>query len=197
VIPVRGLTRLDSFDAVLLPGTKNAGASLRFLRDSSLADELVRVSRKGKPVVGICGGMQLLGHGIHDPSHLEGGDVECLGLLDATTTLETDKTTCQRRVGWVHGGIVEGYEIHHGRTRTGPLARPHLEEELGWEQGSVCGVYLHGLFENTEYRAQFLRSLGWEGEAEEWRKRLDLEIERVATLVMTSGWSSKLETGRY
>lgn len=192
VVPVRGPTRLDSFDAILLPGSKNTGASLRFLRESGLAEELIRATRKGKPVVGICGGMQLLGHGIHDPGCLEGGDVECLGLLDVTTTLEIDKTTCQRKVGWVHGGIVEGYEIHHGRTRAGQLARPLLEEELGWEQGNVFGVYLHGLFENTEYRLRFLRSLGWEGQTEEWRERLDAEIERVAGLIVTSGWSSKL-----
>jgi len=195
VSPVRGLRQLDCFDAVLLPGSKNTGASLRFLKDSGLADELVRVARNGTPMVGICGGLQLLGHRIHDPNHLEGGDFECLGLLDVATTLGIGKTTRQRKIRWVHGGTVEGYEIHHGRTRPGPLARPHLEEELGWEQNNVRGVYLHGLFEDTEYRRHFLQSLGWQGRTEDWRKRMDSEIERVAALVVKSGWSSKLDPG--
>jgi adenosylcobyric acid synthase len=137
--------------------------------------------------------MQLLGHSIYDPDHLEGGDMKCLGLLDITTTLEPAKTTRQRKVRWIGGEMVEGYEIHHGRTLTGPCVRPHLEDELGWEQDNVRGVYLHGLFENTGYRRIFLQSLGWHGKTEDWRTRLDLEIERIAGLVVSSGWHSKLQ----
>jgi len=192
VVPLRGFARLDSFDAILLPGSRNTGASLEFLRESGLEQELLRAGRNGTPIIGICGGMQLLGNSIHDPNRLEGGDAECMGLLDITTTLEIDKTTRQRRVRWVHGELVEGYEIHHGRTVAGPRSRPLLEDELGWEQNNVCGVYLHGLFENTRYRAHFLESLGWHGRAEDWRTRLDLELERVAALVVSSGWYSKL-----
>ena len=195
VVPIVGFARLDSFDAILLPGSKNVGASLHFLRESGLERELMRAGRNGTTIMGICGGMQLLGHSIRDPNQLEGGDMECLGLLDVTTTLDIDKTTRQRKVRWLHGEMVEGYEIHHGRTLTGPCSRPHLGDELGWEQNNARGVYLHGLFENTEYRVHFLQSLGWHGRTEDWRARLDFEMERVATLIVSSGWSLKLDAG--
>jgi adenosylcobyric acid synthase len=197
VVPIRDYERLDAYDAILLPGSKNTAASLRSLRENGLAVEVAHSAESGKPIVGVCGGMQLLGHRIHDPNHLEAGDIEGLGLLDATTTLELDKTTRRRKVLWVHGGTVEGYEIHHGRTRTGPRVQAHLEEGLGWEQGNIRGVYLHGLFENTGYRDSFLRSLGWQGRAEDWPARIDSEIDRVATLIATSGWGQKIDaTGR-
>jgi adenosylcobyric acid synthase len=193
VVPIRDYERLDAYDAILLPGSKNTAASLRSLRENGLAVEVAHSAERGTPIVGVCGGMQLLGHRIHDPNHLEAGDIEGLGLLDVMTTLELDKTTRQRKVLWVHGGTVEGYEIHHGRTRTGPRVQAHLEEGLGWEQGNIRGVYLHGLFENTGYRDSFLRSLGWQGRAEDWRARIDSEIDRVATLIATSGWGQKID----
>jgi adenosylcobyric acid synthase len=195
VVPIRGFAPLDAYDAILLPGSKNTAASLRSLRESGLAAEVARAAERGTPIVGVCGGMQLLGRRIEDPHRLEGGDIEGLGLLDVTTTLEPEKTTLQRRVRGAHGGMVEGYEIHHGRTLTGPRARVHLEEGLGWEQDGVRGVYLHGLFENTEYRDVFLRSLGWKGRTEDWRARIDTEMDAVASLVSTSGWSGMLEAG--
>jgi adenosylcobyric acid synthase len=145
--------------------------------------------------MGICGGMQLLGRAILDPHGLEAGDAECLGLLDIITTLEADKTTRQRAIRVAGGAAVEGYEIHHGRTTAGPRARQYLADDLGWEQGSVRGVYLHGLFENTEYRAAFLRTLGWQGRAEDWRARLDVELDRVGALVETTGWARALRRG--
>lgn len=73
--------------------------------------------------------------------------------------------------------------------RQGPAVRAHLEDGLGWQQGCIRGVYLHGLFENTAYRQDFLSGLGWRGHAEDWQPRLDREIERVASLVEASGWT--------
>jgi adenosylcobyric acid synthase len=192
LVPIHGFARLDTYDAILLPGSKNTAASLRSIQDNGLAPELTHAAERGTPIVAVCGGMQLLGHAIHDPNHLEAGDIEGLGLLDVTTTLELGKTTRQRHVRWVHGGTVEGYEIHHGRTRTGPRVRPHLEDGLGWEQDNIRGVYLHGLFENTGYRDSFLRSLGWQGRAEDWRARIDSEMDKVAALIATSGWSKTI-----
>jgi len=136
----------------------------------------------------VCGGMQLLGRHIFDPTQIESGDIDGLGLLDLTTTLSPDKTTRQRQVNWAGGGLVQGYEIHHGQTQPGPLAHIHLAEHLGWQQDNVYGVYLHGLMENTAYRQRFLAGLGWQGRAEDWHAILDSQIEKVATLVETSGW---------
>ena len=187
VVPVREAGPLDGFDALVLPGSKNTAASLRYLRGSGLDGELGRAASAGIPIVGVCGGMQLLGRRIEDPHDLEGGDLDGLGLLDVTTTLAADKTTRQVEVPW-GGGSLLGYEIHHGRTTAGPLARDHLPGGLGWEQGAVRGVYVHGLFENTAYRQAFLDGLGWRGVAREWRAHLDAELDAVAAAV-TEAWS--------
>ena len=188
VVPLRDFAALDGFHAVILPGSKNTAASLRHLRRTGLAAEVTRVARQGTPVIGVCGGMQLLGHRILDPMRLEDGDVEGLGLLDVTTTLAPEKTTRQRQAQWVDGGVVQGYEIHHGRTQAGPQAGVHLDDDLGWLQGNVRGVYLHGLFENTAYRQRFLEQLGWQGRAEDWHTRLDAALDHVARQVAKTGW---------
>jgi len=139
VVPVREAGPLDGFDALVLPGSKNTAASLRYLRGNGLDRELGRAASAGVPIVGVCGGMQLLGRRIEDPHGLEGGDLDGLGLLDVTTTLVADKTT--RQVEVLSGGrSLLGYEIHHGRTTAGPLAREHLPGGLGWEQGAVRGI---------------------------------------------------------
>jgi adenosylcobyric acid synthase len=188
VVPIRDSTPLGGYAAIILPGSKNTGASLHSMRESGLDVEVARAAARGVPVLGVCGGMQLLGGSIHDPEGLETVEPEGLGLLDITTTLMPEKTTRQREVAWQGGGVVRGYEIHHGVTTPGPRACAHLEDGLGWQQGSVRGVYLHGLLENTAYRQDFLSSLGWRGQAVDWQARMDAEIERVASLVEASGW---------
>lgn len=192
VVPHRDFARLDGYDAVILPGSKNTAGSLMHIRQNGLASEIVRAAGSGIPVFGVCGGMQMLGRSILDPHKLEGGDMDGLGLLDVETVLDAEKTTRQRQVRWFGGGDVNGYEIHHGRTQAGPEAVPHLDDSLGWEQKNVCGVYIHGLFEDTMYRQHFLDRLGWRGKAEDWHSRIDQEIDRVAAVVEETGWFAKL-----
>ena len=182
VTPIRERRPLTDFDAVLLPGTKNTVESLRYLQRSGLAEELRRAAGHGTPLVGVCGGMQLLGQRIEDPHGLEGGDLDGLGLLDVETTLAADKTTRETEVTW-NGERLRGYEIHHGRTQAGPLATAQLPDGLGWEQANVSGVYVHGLFESTAYRQDFLARLGWRGQARDWSAHLDAELDRVAAAV--------------
>ncbi|MGO9307501.1 MAG: cobyric acid synthase [Spirochaetia bacterium] len=190
LVPIRDFARLEGYAAVILPGTKNTGQSLRSLRETGLDAEVVRAATRGTAVVGVCGGMQLLGHRIRDPHGLEGAEIQGLGLLDITTTLVPEKATRQRETTGAGGEIIRGYEIHHGRTTPGPEVREYLPDGLGWEQGSIHGVYLHGLFENTGYRQRFLAALGWRGRATDWRSTLDSEMERVASVVRGSGWFS-------
>jgi adenosylcobyric acid synthase len=192
VVPLREPCSLEEFHAIILPGSKNTAESLRYLRENGLGAEIVRAARQGVAILGVCGGMQLLGRQILDPRGLEGGDISGLGLLDLATTLEPEKTTRQREVRWVEGGIVSGYEIHHGRTQAGPAAHIHLEDGLGWRQENVYGVYLHGLLENTAYRQQFLARLGWKGRAKDWKLGLDAEMERVTRKVGETGWFERL-----
>ena len=188
VVPIRDFAALDGFHAIILPGSKNTAKSLCHLRQTGLAAEVTRAARRGIPILGVCGGMQMLGRRILDPDRLEDGDMEGLDLLDVSTTLAPEKTTRQCKVRWTDGGPVQGYEIHHGRTQAGPQTNVHLEEGLGWQQGNVWGVYLHGLMENSAYRQHFLSRLGWQGQTEDWHAQLDAALDRVAAVIAESGW---------
>ncbi|MDR2055726.1 MAG: cobyric acid synthase [Desulfovibrio sp.] len=164
-------------DAVILPGSKNTLADLRFLRDSGLADCLCRYAGEGGALVGICGGLQLLGKTIADPLGLEdGGEAPGLGLLPLHTHLGSKKQL--RRVkGRAFAALAEsepavaGYEIHHGVTAPdGDIAPiPVLEDAqgriVGWGRRgldgstSVWGTYLHGIFDMDDFRHAFLNQL--------------------------------------
>jgi adenosylcobyric acid synthase len=192
LVPITEPTELDGFHAVILPGSKNTVASLRSLRERGLAAQIARAARRGIPVIGICGGMQMLGHTIRDPHGLEGGDVDGLGLLDLTTELLPAKTVAQRTVRWREGGDVHGYEIHHGRSTPGPRLHALLDEDLGWQQENLWGTYLHGLFDNTAFRQVFLRRLGWQGTSLDFPALIDAELDRVAAALEATGWPQKI-----
>jgi adenosylcobyric acid synthase len=190
VVPIRDFERFDKYHAVILPGSKNTVESLRYLRQTGLAAEISRMAQRGIPILGICGGLQMLGNHIYDPEQLEGGEMDGLGLLDVETILMPQKITTQRRVRVIGDSVyqVEGYEIHHGTTLAGPNARPHLADDLGWQQGNVCGVYLHGIMENTAYRQHYLTRLGWQGQSQNWADLVDDQLDSIATIITDSGW---------
>jgi len=152
-------------DAVVLPGTKNTVDDLHALREAGMAE---RLRNFGGPVVGLCGGYQMLGERVTNAS-LEGTGGESvvrgLGLLPVETRFRADKrvervTRQLDGVGPLAGasGRIEGYEIHMGRTRlVGDAARPF--EGRGAATGRVLGTYLHGLFENEPVRRAFVRTV--------------------------------------
>jgi adenosylcobyric acid synthase len=148
------------FDFVILPGSKSTIADLRWLRDVGLADWVVAQHRRAATVIGICGGFQMLGRTIRDPSRVESPDVEAagLGLLPADTVLEAEKRTAVR-TAWSRGGVRFGaYEIHLGATAVDPPAQPFARLDDGRTDGAclpgVIGTYLHGAFENADVCAE-------------------------------------------
>jgi len=168
---------LAGADALLLPGTKSTVADLHWLRTSGMAEPLLRLVADGTPVVGICGGYQMLGKQIFDPYAVESDEPEIagLGLLDTQTTFAADKRTI-RAAGTLTGaglGVagtpVYGYEIHMGRTTRAAQVEPllHLADAQGDElfdggvsaDGLVCGTYLHGLFDHPVLRRGWLNRL--------------------------------------
>lgn len=157
---------IGSPDLVILPGTKNSVGDLKALRESPLFGEIISLARGGTPVIGICGGYQMLGRLIYD-SGVENGieeSLEGLGLLPVTTYFEAyDKCTCQAVktvtgggpiLGRIQGARILGYEIHMGRTHA-PLPA-FLDDGCTDEAGTVIGTYMHGIFENPCFRDSVL-----------------------------------------
>ena len=153
-------------DLVILPGSKATLADLAFVRAYGWDIDIAAHVRRGKPVLGICGGYQMLGQKVADPDGIEGppAEAEGLGLLDVETVMKGPKTLVEvRGTDVVSEQTVAGYEMHMGvTTLVGEGARPMLRlggQDDGAVQGAVQGCYLHGLFNEDGFRAAFLRAL--------------------------------------
>jgi adenosylcobyric acid synthase len=203
LVPAGTPADLEDVQAIILPGSKHSAASLDWLRATGCAAVISRRAREGLPVFGVCGGLQILGRGIADPEGLEGGPgagappavrppLAGLGLLPLDTTFQADKITRQAIVASAEYGELAGYEIHLGRTRAAPGAEAFLPDGLGWRQGNVSGVYLHGIFGNGRFRRAFLATLGLESAGTDWDPRVEDELERIAGLIDRSGWAADL-----
>ncbi|MFC6087580.1 cobyric acid synthase [Sphaerisporangium aureirubrum] len=136
-------------DLVVLPGSRATVSDLEWLRSTGLADA-VR-GRRG-PVLGICGGYQMLGHSIVDEVESSVGRVAGLGLLPVTVEFARDKTLA-RPEGTAYGCRVSAYEIHHGVVTVTGDAEPFLD---GCRVGDVWGTTWHGALENDDFRRAFL-----------------------------------------
>ncbi len=144
---------LADADLVVLPGTRATVADLDWLRQRGLAGTIAERARAGRPVLGICGGYQMLAAEIDDPVESRRGLVDGLALLPARVRFGADKTL-GRPVGRALGARVAGYEIRHGRTEvTDPAAEPFLD---GCRRGAVWGTSWHGALENDDFRRAFL-----------------------------------------
>ena len=149
---------IESADLVILPGSKHVAADLGWLRHSGLAEALRARARAGRRVLGICGGMQMLGERIEDEAGVD-GTADGLALLALHTAFAPSKRTEQTATRFqelaepwaaLSKRTLDGYQIRHGTTTTtAPLAKA-LPEELGFVDGAVLGIYLHGLFERPE-----------------------------------------------
>ena len=153
---------LGTPDLIFLPGTKNTMDDLTWLRESGMETAVLRCAEQKVPVVGICGGYQMLGELLEDPDGVEhGGSMRGMGLLHTKTVFSRAKTRTQiqGRVNTVSicgefaGREVQGYEIHMGRTeKTGDCQETiYLEDGrldgLSNPEGTVFGTYLHGIFD--------------------------------------------------
>jgi adenosylcobyric acid synthase len=159
-------------DMVILPGTKNTIADMRWLREGGLEAAILRLAEKSALVLGICGGYQMLGRTIRDSGNIEGdsgqpGDCEIagMGLLPVHTEIMPEKrrlrgggriTGGQNTLSPLNGAVVEGYEIHMGISRLDTDAAPFLlldgGEEDGCAVGNAAGTYLHGFFDSDSCR---------------------------------------------
>ena len=167
---------------IILPGSKHVAADGAWLERTGLAQEIRERARAGVPILGVCGGLQLLGRRIDDPHGVESvGTFAGLGLLELDTTLEPEKTTRITQTTLLPTGTaVSGYEIHHGRSHAWGETRAYLSGGLGFRRGNVTGVYLHGLFEDTAFRTDYLGALGVRPRSGDWAAQLDETLDTLA-----------------
>jgi adenosylcobyric acid synthase len=177
-VHLRYVERADDLglpDLAIIPGTKTTIADLDWLRASGLADRLITLAGSGVPLLGVCGGYQMLGQRILDPhgSESDRQEVDGLGLLPVETTFATTKRTVRVRGEMLvssgplvraRGSQIAAYEIHMGRTVDygGVLPLAAIQDRSGRAvaeldgsvspDGLVAGTYLHGLFENDAVR---------------------------------------------
>jgi adenosylcobyric acid synthase len=145
---------LDDADLVIIPGTRATVADLDWLRAAGLADAIMRRAARERPVLGICGGFQMLATTIDDTVESRRGTVDGLGLLPAHVQFRADKVLA-RRTGTALGERVDGYLIQHGRVHV----RGGAQFLDGCSSGSVAGTTWHGIFESDGFRRAFLRDL--------------------------------------
>ncbi len=164
-------------DALILPGTKNTIDDLKVLQDSGTDTRILELAHAGIPVIGICGGYQMMGKTITD-SGIEGSggsaaSVDGLGLLDISTDFtQYEKQTIRTRktvtgTGPILGSInkqqVDGYEIHMGMSRLHSDLHSNIpafdDDGCIDVTGLIWGTYMHGLFENENLRDAFLEYL--------------------------------------
>jgi adenosylcobyric acid synthase len=164
---VRSVRELGVPDAVVIPGTKNTTWDLDYIRRIGLASAVAQLVGR-VPLIGICGGYQMLGRVLHDPDHLESelGSVEGLGFLDFEVTFRPHKTLARRTFTptsenpLAAAGRVLGYEIHCGDVSYGacPPAFTHRDGVDGAVDAPrfVMGTFVHDLFSNAALTRTFI-----------------------------------------
>jgi adenosylcobyric acid synthase len=174
---------IDGADLVILPGSKRVAADLAWLARTGLAEAVRNRAASSRPILGICGGMQMLGERIEDEAGVDGSR-DGLGLLPLRTRFAASKQTEQTstRFGrlaepWAALGekTLAGYQIRHGRTSTTAPVAEALPDGLGYVDGPVLAIYLHGLFEQPELLKALL--------GESPHRSLDLALDQLADAV--------------
>ncbi len=178
---INKLQEMGNPDLIVLPGTKSTIADLIYLRQQLIDRAIIRQARSGTPVIGICGGYQMLGKTINDPHKVESpeGSVPGLSLLDIDTIFGEVKTTTQVKARVVADrGLFEGlkdtevtgYEIHMGQTRSEnhpavfqvvetPQGKADYFDGAASDDCLIFGSYLHGLFHNSNFTSALLNRL--------------------------------------
>ena len=171
--------KLNKANVIIIPGTKNTISDLIWMKKSGFEEKIKYLVKRGVTVVGICGGYQIMGDFIYDPYSIESKikEIKGLSLIGIKTTMSTEKTLkrvkaiCQIE-GPLKGKVVSGYEIHMGKSKVDVNIEPsfRIVERNGKRvndidgavvnNGKIWGTYIHGLFENDDFRSEFLHMNG-------------------------------------
>jgi len=176
---IDNINNLGNPDMIIIPGTKNTIADLKWLKISGLADGIIERTSNGIPIFGICGGYQMMGRDIIDEENVEGGGAESgLNLINSTTIFNTAKTRTQAKgkTSKIKGFFknlsdleISGYEIHMGETKLNDkenffgkvqvLTDNSNIKKDGCVKNKVIGTYLHGIFDNGDFTRRLIETL--------------------------------------
>ncbi len=170
---VKDVSQLKKPDVIILPGTKSTMKDLKWLRQCGLESAIRKLVEAGTLLFGVCGGYQMLGERIEDAAGVEGeGSLKGMGLLPVVTCFEKEKisTRVEGQIAdlpglWkkLSGKKISGYEIHMGRsyfTDDKACAFTQLNgREEGCFKGNIIGTYLHGIFDEEDFREAFVEFL--------------------------------------
>jgi adenosylcobyric acid synthase len=193
---------IENADLVIIPGSKSTVHDLDWIKRHGFAGAIVKRAAVYRPVLGICGGCQMLGDRIDDPDHIESqhATVEGIGQLGIVTRFEAQKRTTQVRAHALGESILtagtseeslSGYEIHLGRVVRNEKTRAafrivarnglHVDELDGAvsTSGNIVGTMIHGIFENDSIRRNLLRTLA-ERRGLKWSNTPDADAAREA-----------------
>jgi adenosylcobyric acid synthase len=173
---IRDAAAAREADWLILPGSKHTRADLDWLRQQQLDAAIGAHVQAGRPLLAICGGLQMLGAQVVDANGVEGhraGSTAGLGLLPLHTEFAPHKQLRHTRARFgtltgpwsaLSGLEIGGYEIRAGRTTATAACPAALPDGLGWQQGPVLALYLHGLFENPSVQQALFgaRTAGWD-----------------------------------
>lgn len=166
---------LEDADIIIIPGTKSTISDLEWLKRKGIGNAVIKAARRGVPVIGICGGYQMLGEKIIDMTGAETGEAHAeadgLALLPVITEFEEEKETVQTDAVVYEaddffsalGGIqLKGYEIHMGFSRITDVSARHFASVRGSQRQDGCvrknvmGTYLHGLFDSRKFTERLI-----------------------------------------
>ncbi len=184
--------KFNGCDLLILPGSKSVIGDQKWLRDSGWQAIVDKHLRYGGKLMGICGGLQMLGKGIHDPNGIEGAkeSLQALGYLDFETTLEEHKQLLNVAGKVIDSQIkLKGYEIHAGVSTGAAFDRclfdlgDHQDGVMS-DDKQVLGTYIHGVFDSAEMLNYLLQWAGLDdAEDFDYQQHQDKEIDRLADVV--------------
>lgn len=211
-------------EVIILPGTKNTIADLQLIRSNGVAEAILQAHKRGKKILGICGGYQMMGVRIEDPEQVEGRitGIPGLGIFPLVSVMENKKVVCQSRFRFKdHEALCEGYQIHMGRTfpvipdagntevfsggfRIPVFSALNTLEDGTMEgallEGRCWGTYMHGILDNPVVRNDLAQAFGQSATEEfDYRafkeKQYDLLAGRVREVVDLEYIYSTLQQG--
>lgn len=190
---------LERADIIMIPGSKSTISDMLFLRERGLDITIKRLAAKGRAVIGICGGYQIMGEHIEDPHEVEGSikEIEGLGILPVATVMDKTKSTHTSKFSFMEpllgSNMCTGYEIHMGVTA--PVTNTDIASNRyvnrvqnrsydGYMLSPHCfGTYMHGIFDNPIVRQHLLRPFGIEPSTIDYHSFREDQFHKLALLV--------------